>query len=51
MESISISKKEFRLFIGVFTAMIAVVALLAGKQHVRRSTVSRYEGWYDSLGI
>ena len=31
MESISISKKEFGLFIGVFTAVIAVVALFAGK--------------------
>ncbi len=51
MESISISKKEFGLFIGVCTAVIAVVALLAGKEHVRRNNMSRYEGWYDSLGI
>ncbi len=51
MESISISKKEFGIFIGVFTAVIAVVALLTGKQRVRRNTMSRYEGWYDSLGI
>jgi hypothetical protein len=51
MESISISKKEFGLFVGVFTAVIAVVALFAGKKHVRRDNASRYEGWYDSLGI
>jgi len=51
MDSIGITKKEFGMFIGVFTAMIAVVALLAGTEHIRRINATRYDGWYDSLGI
>ena len=51
MESIGITKKEFGIFIGMFTAVIAVVALFAGKEHVRRNNAARYDGWYDSLGI
>jgi len=51
MESISIGRKEFGLIVGVFTAMFAVLALLAGKRHARGNNAVRYEGWYDSLGI
>jgi hypothetical protein len=51
MESISLGKKEFGLIVGVFTAMFAVLTLLAGKRHARGNNAVRYEGWYDSLGI
>ncbi|HTY09837.1 MAG TPA: hypothetical protein VMF88_02085 [Bacteroidota bacterium] len=44
-------RKGFGLFISVVTALIAVVTLFSGKHHVRRGNTTRYEGWYDSLGI
>jgi hypothetical protein len=44
-------RKGFGLFISIVTAVIAVVTLFSGKQHVRGSKTARYEGWYDSLGI
>ncbi|GEM_PF-2734382 len=51
MDSVGITKKEFGMIIGVFTAMIAVAALLAGKERIRSSNAIRYDGWYDSLGV
>jgi len=51
MESAGFGKSGVGMVIGIFTAMIAVFAFLAGRQNARTRSNGRYEGWYDSLGI
>ncbi len=51
MESTGNGKSGFGLVIGIFTALIAVAVLLAGKHEVQVKNAGRYDGWYDSLGI
>ena len=51
METAEYGKSGLGLALGLVTAMIALVAYMAGRQNSRTNTGGRYEGWYDSLGI